>query len=50
MGTMYILTKDGDYTHTYSKNKGDKLMLEGWKPIIRIEGWNMSITIIKGKQ
>lgn len=45
MGQVYILTKNRKYIHTYSKMKGDKLIVKGWKPIIQIDGWNISVTI-----
>ena len=39
---MFILTKDNEYTHTYSGNVVNNLEKEGWGMIMSISGWNMS--------
>jgi len=45
MGLIYILEKKGKYCHTVSTKKKQKLEDDGWKQIVSLTGWNMSITI-----
>jgi len=42
MSKMFILTKDNEYSHTYSGNVVNNLEKEGWHMIMSISGWNMS--------
>ena len=41
---MIILIKDGKYTHTVSRAKSDRLVAQGWKVVVGLSGWNISIS------
>ena len=43
MSKIYILTDGKDFMHTYSKNIVNENILKGWKHIMSIYGWNMSV-------
>lgn len=44
MSYKYILVKKNKYIHATTENKKEKLVADGWKHIITLDGWNMSIT------
>jgi hypothetical protein len=43
MGHVYILQKGKKTKHTYTRKVCEGLKREGWKEIVSIYGWNMSI-------
>lgn len=47
MGTFYLLVKDNEIIHTWSKNLAAKYESEGWKYVGYVHGWNTSFTPVK---
>ena len=44
MGFKYIMVKKSRYIHATTRLKKEKLLKDGWKHIITLNGWNMSIS------
>lgn len=40
----YVVEKDGELKHTWSKNKLEDFVRDDWKHILTIDGWNMSFS------
>ena len=45
MSEVFILTRQGEAVHTYSKNYLKDYINDGWQHIYTIRGKNMSLTL-----